>query len=157
METLTWILSSSSWRTAKFLPKLSPVKAGILPLIASEAVIFDNLSILDATSALGISGSINIEAPTQFISSVVQALPQEPVDVATLYAARCVAGKGGHFSTFVDSKSDSLTPAPGTYLSSPLPPVMNPAAQTASDSAPLVLANYLPSGMLTDGEASTCP
>ena len=147
-------------------------QGGNITLIADKAVVVDSLSILDASSSLGISGTVNIQAPTQFLNSAVETLPHTPVNVARLYAARCVAGKGGHFSTFVDSKTDSLAPTPGTFLSSPILPSLDSSAREASDyagnlsrasqvnaSAPIQLATYIPPGLLTngDGDSSACP
>jgi len=54
--------------------------------------------------------------------------------VATLYAPRCVAGEGGHFSTFVDSKTDSVAPAPGTFLASPFLPFTDVSQQAIANS-----------------------
>jgi hypothetical protein len=82
----------------------------------------DSQSLLDASSQTGISGSVTIESPIQVLSGTIAPLPDQPVNIATLYAARCVAGEGGHFSTFVDSKSDSVAPTPGTFLASPFLP-----------------------------------
>jgi len=141
-------------------------------LIADKAVVVDSSSILDASSSLGVSGTVNIQAPTQFLNSTVETLPHTPVNVARLYAARCVAGKGGNFSSFVDSKTDSLGPTPGAFLSSPILPSLNSSAMAASDhagnlsevshadaSAPIQLAAYIPPGLLTDagGDSSACP
>ena len=112
-------------------------RGGNITLIANDAVLVDSFSTLDASSALGISGSVNIQAPTKFLSGAIVPLEQQPVNVATLYGARCAAGAGGHFSTFVDSKTDSLSPTPGMFLASPL---LSPSAQTvASASSPVVL------------------
>jgi hypothetical protein len=88
-------------------------------------------------------------------------LENQPVEVATLYGARCVAGAGGHFSTFVDSKTDSLSPTPGTFLASPL---LLPSAQAVADTSagppsPVVLtASIAPLVMGHAGVPTTaCP
>ena len=95
-------------------------QGGNISLVATNAVLADPLSALDASSALGVSGSVDIQAPIQNLSGTLAPLPEETVPVTALYGARCAAGPGGHFSTFVDSKADSLAPAPGTFLASPL-------------------------------------
>ena len=104
----------------QILAKAVQGQGGNISLIASQAVLVDSFSVLDASSALGVSGSVNIQAPTKFLSGAIVPLEQQPVNVATLYGARCAAGSGGHFSTFVDSKADSLSPTPGSFLASPL-------------------------------------
>ena len=72
-------------------------QGGNITLIASRAVLVDSFSVLDASSALGVSGSVNIEAPTKFLSGAIVPLEKQPVEVATLYGARCAAGAGGNF------------------------------------------------------------
>jgi len=103
-------------------------------LVATDAILVDPFSVLDASSALGVSGSVDIQAPIQNLSGTLAPLPEETLPVTALYGARCAAGQGGNFSTFVDSKSDSLSPAPGRYLASPLllPPVSAQALAKAS-------------------------
>ena len=95
-------------------------QGGNISLVASNAVLVDPFSVLDASSALGVSGSVDIQAPIQNLSGTIAPLPEEAAPVSALYNARCAAGQDGHFSTFVDSKADSLSPTPGTFLASPL-------------------------------------
>ena len=110
-------------QNSQILAKAVAGKGGNIDLVASKAVLLDAQSTLDASSQTGISGSVTIESPIQVLSGTIAPLPDQSVNVATLYAARCVAGEGGHFSTFVDSKSDSVAPTPGTFLASPFLPV----------------------------------
>ncbi|WNM64192.1 filamentous hemagglutinin N-terminal domain-containing protein [Candidatus Nitrospira neomarina] len=110
-------------QNSQILAKAVAGKGGNINLVASKAVLLDAQSTLDASSQTGISGSVTIESPIQVLSGTIAPLPDQPVNVATLYASRCVAGEGGHFSTFVDSKSDSVAPTPGTFLASPVLPV----------------------------------
>jgi filamentous hemagglutinin family protein len=110
-------------QNSQILAKAVDGQGGNITLIASKGVLVDAQSTLEVTSERGISGTVNIESPIQVLSGTIVPLPSTPVNVATLYAARCVAGEGGHFSTFVDSKSDSVAPTPGTFLASPFLPV----------------------------------
>jgi len=107
-------------QNSQILAKALAGQGGNISLIADNAVLVDSFSVLDASSALGISGSVNIQAPTKFLNGAIVPLENQPVNVAELYGARCAAGQGGHFSTFVDSKTDSLSPTPGSFLASPL-------------------------------------
>ncbi len=88
--------------------------------IEGNVVLVDPFSRIDASSAFGVSGSVDIQAPIQNLSGTIAPLPEDTVPVVALYSARCAAGEGGHFSTFVDSKADSLSPTPGQFLASPL-------------------------------------
>jgi len=107
-------------QNSKILAKAVQGQGGNISLIANNAVLVDPLSVLDASSALGVSGSVDIQAPIQNLSGTLAPLPEETVPVTALYGARCAAGSGGHFSTFVDSKAGSLSPTPGAFLASPL-------------------------------------
>ena len=98
---------------------------GPISLTANKAILVDSFSNLDARSQFGGSGTIDIQAPIQNLSGTIAPLPQNPVPVTALYGTRCVAGEGGRFSTFVDSKTDSLAPTPGAFLASPFLPLSN--------------------------------
>ncbi len=80
-----------------------------------------------------------------------------------------MAGKDGHFSSFVNSKADSIAPTPGTMLASPLlplasnPVVLNPidtqrGPNDPTQSAPLQVAAYSPPVLFgqTTGQIATC-
>ena len=148
-------------QNSQILAKAVQGQGGNISLIASQAVLVDSFSVLDASSALGVSGSVNIQAPTIFLSGAIVPLEKQPVDVATLYGARCAAGQGGNFSTFVDSKTDSLAPTPGKFLPSPLlpPSTQAVAGSPASPQSPVVLtASIAPLVMGHTGQPMTaCP
>ncbi|HBP90458.1 MAG TPA: hypothetical protein DD706_22540 [Nitrospiraceae bacterium] len=159
-------------QNSDILAKAVAGKGGNIDLVASKAVLLDAQSTLDASSQTGISGSVTIESPIQVLSGTIVPLPSTPVNVATLYAARCVAGEGGHFSTFVDSKTDSVAPTPGTFLASPfLPQVISspagelghadtPSGVSGNDqTSPIRLAAYFPPMLFArgDGMVSICP
>ena len=138
-------------------------QGGNISMFATNAVLVDPFSVLDASSALGVNGSLDIQAPIQNLSGTIAPLPEETVPVTALYSARCAAGQGGHFSTFVDSKTDSLSPRPSVFLASPLlspsseasamadasSGLQSPIALTASI-APLVLGH-------ADEPTTACP
>ncbi len=88
--------------------------------LTGNVILIDSLSRLDASSALGINGSVNIQAPIQNLSGTIAPLQHAPVNVANLYSSRCVASKTGKFSSFVDSKTGLLSDPPGGFLESPL-------------------------------------
>jgi large exoprotein involved in heme utilization and adhesion len=159
-------------QNSQILAKAVQGQGGNITLIANDAVLVDPFSVLDASSALGVSGSVNIQAPIQNLSGTIVPLPQDPVPVTALYGSRCVAGAGGHFSTFVDSKADSLAPTPGTFLASPFLPLSNASHAGAlgharipagvyetGHAAPLQVAAYSPPVLFGQGDEmlSACP
>jgi len=77
-------------------------------------------SLLDASSSLGISGTISIQAPLSNLSGALAPLPQEFLQVASLLSARCAARLSGKTSSFVLAGRDGLPPAPGGMQPSPL-------------------------------------
>jgi len=119
-------------QNSKILAKAVAGQGGNISLIANEVVLVDQFSVLDASSSLGVSGSVNIQAPTKFLSGTITPLPKDPAPVTNLYGARCAAGQGGNFSTFVDSKAASLAPQPGTFLASPFLPASSSSAVAVS-------------------------
>jgi hypothetical protein len=159
-------------QNSQILAKAVQGQGGNISLIAKDAVLVDPFSVLDASSALGISGSVNIQAPTKFLSGTIAPLPQDPAPDTNLYGTKCVAGVAGHFSTFVDSKADSLAPTPGTFLASPFLPLSGSAQVTAvsyagtvstdsetNHAAPLRVAAYSPPVLFgqSDRMLTACP
>lgn len=159
-------------QNSHILAKAVDGQGGNIDLVANKGVLVDAQSKLEVTSERGISGTVNIESPIQVLSGTIVPLPSTPVNVATLYAARCVAGEGGHFSTFVDSKTDSVAPRPGTFLASPFLPLSNPTPAGTVENAGMLsevsekdqathlqLASYAPPVLFAkaDGMSSACP
>ncbi len=143
---------------------------GPITLIANSAILIDPFSRLNADSQFGGSGTITIQSPIQNLSGTITPLPQNTLPVTALYGSNCVAGAGGHFSTFVDSKAGSLAPSPGTFLASPFLPLSNPPhtvgnagtfleASEKEQATLLQLASYAPPVLFAkaDRMASACP
>lgn len=132
---------------------------GDVTFVASSAILFDSLSTIDATSRFGGDGIVDIQAPIQNLSGTIAPLPEEAVPVSTLYSARCAAGQGGHFSTFVDSRTDSLSPRPSVFLASPLPKsLVKSVADVGDKHTPLILtASLSPLVFGESGEPTVCP
>ncbi|MEX0829811.1 MAG: hypothetical protein WD032_06180 [Nitrospirales bacterium] len=150
-------------QNSKILAKAVQGQGGNISLIANNAVLVDPLSVLDASSALGVSGLVDIQAPIQNLSGTLAPLPEETVPVTALYGARCAAGAGGNFSTFVDSKAGSLSPTPGAFLASPLLN-LSALAHTVADRSPgqqgstIFTASIAPLVLGHAGESTTaCP
>ncbi|HSL03494.1 MAG TPA: hypothetical protein VK901_08150, partial [Nitrospiraceae bacterium] len=93
---------------------------GAIDIIATSAFIADPFSIVDASSTLGISGTVNIQSPLQNIGGELTALSQEFSSAAALLAQQCAArAAGGTFSTFVVAAREGLPMEPGGFLASP--------------------------------------
>jgi len=93
---------------------------GAINIIATSAFISDPLSIVDASSTLGISGTVNIQSPLQNVGGELTALTQEFSSAAALLAQQCAArAVAGKFSTFVVAAREGLPVEPGGFLASP--------------------------------------
>jgi filamentous hemagglutinin family protein len=93
---------------------------GAIDIIATSAFIRDPTSIVDASSTLGISGTINIQSPLQNIGGELAPLSDEFSSAAALLAQQCAArAAGGKFSTFVVAAREGLPTQPGGFLASP--------------------------------------
>ena len=93
---------------------------GAITITATSAFISDPLSIVNASSTLGISGTVNIQSPLQNVGAELTALTQEFSSAAALLAQQCAArAADGKFSTFVVAAREGLPAEPGGFLASP--------------------------------------
>lgn len=111
-----WILIQNS----QILANAFEGSGGNITFTADVGIFIDQFSTIDASSQFGTSGSVNISAPIQNLNGVISQLPEDALRVATLYAERCAAQKGGQFSSFAQGGPEGLPPAPGGFLQSPL-------------------------------------
>lgn len=89
--------------------------------IVSDVFLRDPASLVSASSALGIQGTVDIRAPVTSLSGAVAPLPQAFVSAAALLPARCAAQlSGGRYSSLVVGGPDGLPLDPGGVLASPL-------------------------------------
>ena len=141
---------------------------GDITLTANSAILMDPFTFLDARSQFGGSGRVNIESPVQFLSSTIMPLPHNLVPVTTLYGTKCVAEQG-RFSSFVNTKADTIAPTPGTLLASPLLPfasysgALNPidlhvGSTNQTQTVPIHVAAYSPPVLFgqTPGQRAAC-
>jgi len=81
----------------------------------------DPTSTVSASSTLGVSGTVDIQAPVTNLSGTLAPLPAEIVQAAGLLQARCAARlAGGTSGSFVVAGRDGLPLEPGGMLPSPL-------------------------------------
>ena len=88
--------------------------------IVSNVFLADPNSVVDASSQLGISGTVNIQSPVQNVGGRLTPLSQKFSSAAALLAQRCAArAADGKFSTFVVAGREGLPAEPGGFLASP--------------------------------------
>lgn len=81
----------------------------------------DPNSLVDASSALGIDGSVDIRAVVQSIAGIVQPLPKDFVSAGDLLRSPCEARlKGDKAGSLVVKGRDGLPVEPGGFLPSPM-------------------------------------
>jgi large exoprotein involved in heme utilization and adhesion len=91
-------------------------KGGNIKIVANT-FLEDPQSIVDASSALGISGTVDIQAAINNISGIVSPLPTDFVSASALLRERCIARtRGGKYSSFVVGGRDGLPIEPGNFL-----------------------------------------
>jgi large exoprotein involved in heme utilization and adhesion len=90
--------------------------------IVSNVFLADPYSVVDASSALGIDGIVDIRAPITEISSTLVPLGEDFVSAFELLREPCMARiRGGKYSSFIVSGRDGLPMEPGQRLPSPMP------------------------------------
>jgi len=91
----------------------------------------DPASVVDASSTLGVSGTVQINAPINNLSSVVARLSDSLLAVQALLRASCAAKLAqGSTSSFVERGRDGIPAGPDGLLASPyLPPTAGYATQ----------------------------
>jgi len=91
----------------------------------------DPASVVDASSTLGVSGTVQINAPINNLSSVVARLPESLLAVQALLRASCAAKLAqGSTSSFVERGRDGIPAGPDGLLASPyVPPTSGYTAQ----------------------------
>jgi len=78
-------------------------------------------SIVDASSALGIDGTVDIQAPISSISGTLAPMQGNFLSAEALLRDRCIARiRGEKYSSFVVSGRDGLPIRPGSVLPSPI-------------------------------------
>jgi len=84
----------------------------------------DPASVVDASSTLGVSGTVQINAPINNLSSVVAQLPESLLAVQALLRASCAAKLAqGATSSFVERGRDGIPAGPDGLLVSPYLPM----------------------------------
>ena len=92
--------------------------------ITAGLFLADPASIVDASSTLGVSGTVQINAPINNLSSVVAHLPESLLAVQALLRASCAAKLAqGATSSFVERGRDSIPTGPDGMLASPYLPI----------------------------------
>jgi large exoprotein involved in heme utilization and adhesion len=88
--------------------------------IVADTFLADPQSLVDASSQLGVSGTVDIQAPINNISGLVPPLSTEFISASELLKERCIARlrEGVKYSSFVVGGRDGLPIEPGNLLPS---------------------------------------
>lgn len=90
--------------------------------IVSNVFLADPFSVVDASSALGINGTVDIRAPITEISGTLVPLGEDFISAFELLREPCMARiRGGKYSSFIVTGRDGLPVEPGSLLPSPMP------------------------------------
>ncbi|MBC7380498.1 MAG: S-layer family protein, partial [Burkholderiaceae bacterium] len=89
---------------------------GNINIVAGQ-LIADPTTVITASSALGIAGSVNIDAPDTDVSAGLAVLPVSFLDAASLLRAGCGGARAG-LSSLVEVGRGGLPPDPDGYLPS---------------------------------------
>jgi len=93
-------------------------KGGNIQIVA-DTFLADPKSAVDASSALGISGTVNINAPINNVSGILNPLSTDFISATALLRERCIARlRGGKYSSFIIGGRDGLPIEPGSILPS---------------------------------------
>jgi large exoprotein involved in heme utilization and adhesion len=87
---------------------------GNIRIVAGQ-LIADPSTLISASSALGIDGTVNIDAPDTNVSSALVALPESYLDASSLLQPSCGAARAG-LSSLVEVGRGGLPPDPDGYL-----------------------------------------
>ncbi|MEO8137291.1 MAG: filamentous hemagglutinin N-terminal domain-containing protein, partial [Betaproteobacteria bacterium] len=89
---------------------------GNIHIVAGQ-LIADPTTVISASSALGIDGAVNIDAPDTDVSAGLAILPAAYLDASSLLRAGCSAARAG-LSSLVEVGRGGLPPDPDGYLPS---------------------------------------
>ena len=114
--------------------------------IVTDFYLKDDASIVDASSALGISGTVIISTLDDDISGSITVLPETYLDASTLLTGQCAANDGIGSNSLVVTGSGGLPEDPGSYLSASVLDVENKSSIekiTVIDSETMYASNLL--------------
>jgi len=90
--------------------------------IVAGVYLSDPYSLVDASSALGIDGNVDIRSPITELSGTLVPLGEDFISAFELLREPCMARiRGGKYSSFIVSGRDGLPVEPGRLLPSPMP------------------------------------
>ena len=89
---------------------------GNIKLVA-DTFLADPGSLVDASSALGIDGTVDVQAPISNVSGLLNPLNTDFVSAAALLRERCLARiRSGKYSSFLVGGRDGLPVGPGSLM-----------------------------------------
>jgi len=107
-------------QNSQLLAQANAGAGGAITIAATGGILIDPASTLSASAGpAGISGSVNITSPVQFLSGALVPLKQA-YGQARLSGDRCAADPQGQFSSFTQVGRDGVPQTPGSLAPSPL-------------------------------------
>jgi filamentous hemagglutinin family protein len=88
--------------------------------LVADVFLADPSTIINASSTLGVNGTVNIQSPVQNLSGTLSPLPAGLLKIAPLTSACAARAQGGTFSSFTVAGRDGVPAEPGGLLPSPL-------------------------------------
>src|ERR671930_1993903 len=106
---MLWIGGKDPLQNSQIVANAFAGKGGNIRIQAQQAFLADPASTVSASSALGISGQVNIQAPVTSLSGAVTPLPQAFAQTTELLRSRCVERlQEGRVSRFVVGGRDGV-------------------------------------------------
>ena len=124
--------------------------------ITSGLFLADAVSLVDASSTLGVSGSVQINSPINNLSSVVARLTESLLEVQALLRASCAARLSeGATSSFVERGRDGIPAGPDALLATPYVPMTVSQAEPPTLGASTGLSGIRPGRLFGRGMPSS--
>jgi hypothetical protein len=101
-------------------------------------------SVIDASSALGVNGTVSIQSPVQNLSGTLSPLPSTLLKISPLSSQCGARAQGGSLSSFTVAGRDGVPVEPGGLLPSPISEAgATKAAGGLAVDAPMTARNFV--------------
>jgi hypothetical protein len=101
-------------------------------------------SVIDASSALGVNGTVSIQSPVQNLSGTLSPLPSTLLKISPLSSQCGARAQGGRLSSFTVAGRDGVPAEPGSLLPSPISEAgATKAAGGLAVGAPMMARNFV--------------
>jgi filamentous hemagglutinin family protein len=103
-------------KNSKIIANAYEGRGGNIKIVA-DTFLADPASLVDASSALGISGTVDINAPIRSVTGILNPLSTDFISATALLREQCIARlRGGKYSSFIVVGRDGLPIEPGNLF-----------------------------------------